>query len=156
MLLKKHAGVVVASRTTPRLIGSGLFPTKLLDAAGAKKPMSMHEGIAALATPPAADGDEFYWYFWSRDGTETKLCLTTIQYGVAGLFAFSGIFDIYLNGVLDSAGYDDYNTTYTIMNRYISLVHPVLIGENVIKLKINGKNASSSAYFVMIVGMSVQ
>ncbi len=67
-----------------------------------------------------------------------------------------GIFDLYINGVLDSGGYDGYAAAYTTAFISITLSKAINEGWNEIKLIINGKNASSTAYYYNICGVRLK
>ena len=66
-----------------------------------------------------------------------------------------GIFDLYINDVLDSSGYDDYAAVAADIARTITLTQPLRKGWNKITLKINSKNAASVDYFLNVYGMAV-
>lgn len=97
----------------------------------------------------AADGDRLQM-FHDGIGNETVLDLGT--YKTSG----NGIFDIYINGILDSSGYDDYNATSTNTLRNITLTRPIVQGKNTIELRVNGKNALSSGYVVWVLGAGIR
>jgi hypothetical protein len=97
----------------------------------------------------AADGDNLFCYF-SCVGNESLLELRTFKNTT------SGIFDIYINELLHSSGYDDYNATGIAINREINVANKISRGNNVIKIKINGKNALSSNYNIQVLGASLQ
>lgn len=63
-----------------------------------------------------------------------------------------GIFDLYVNGVLDSSGYDAYRNSGADAVAKITLTHALLSGWNNIILKINGKHESATAYGIGIYG----
>ena len=96
-----------------------------------------------------ADGDK-YQIFFICDGTETLLEISNYK------GALEAIFDLYVNGVLDSSGYDDYAAAGAYVNREITLSQPVRIGMNTIELRINGKNVASGGYFLQVAGASLQ
>ncbi len=97
----------------------------------------------------AANGDKFYAFFYC-DGTETTLDMTT-----RGDTA-TGKFDLYVNGILDSSGYDEYLAAAAIVDHHIVLSQPIVKGNNEISLHVNGKNAASTDYFIQIFGMSLR
>lgn len=96
-----------------------------------------------------ADGDYFLFKIWCI-GNETVLDLSW-QKGPA-----CGIFDIYLNDVLDSSSYDGYSGTSPNTLTSITLTRNVIPGMNVFKFKVNGKNASSTAYQFTAYGVSLR
>lgn len=111
---------------------------------------------ASFTTQPKADRiwmggqDQFELIFdVLADGTETKLVIGT-QKGTG-----NATWDIYINGVLDSSGYDDYNASSADVTRIITLTQPIKKGWNEIILKVNGKNASSTAYSSNCYGLAV-
>lgn len=67
-----------------------------------------------------------------------------------------GMFDIYINGVLDSSGYDLYSSSATVSMLSISLTQDILPGVNNIIFKQNGKNGSSAGYIISIYGRGVR
>lgn len=98
---------------------------------------------------PNANGDRLQMFFYAR-GTEVELNISTYKYGDAG------IWDLYVNGVLDSSGYDDYAAGHSANTRRITLTERIRRGYNVIEVRVNGKNASSSGYVVGVHGASIQ
>lgn len=95
----------------------------------------------------AADGDRMQMFFYAR-GNETFLDMTTDQN------TDRAIWDLYINGVLDSAGYDDYGASdFNVW--HIILTQPIKTGYNVIELRANGKNALSTSYIIAVVGASI-
>lgn len=70
--------------------------------------------------------------------------------------ASRGIFNIYINNVLDSSGYDGYAASATALASSITLTQPLLSGWNEIKIKINGKNASAIGYNFNIYGVRIR
>lgn len=106
-----------------------------------------HREYSESSTP--LNGDRYQMFFYAR-GNEARLNLGTSKGGS------KGIFDIYVNGVLDSSGYDDYAGGTTPFYRYIALTQPIQLGYNVIELRVNGKNASSVGYAISVYGASIQ
>lgn len=120
---------------------------KFMTAAGALKALGYNSnGRYGITT---ADGDK-YQMFFICDGTETLLEITNRK------ASSEGIFDLYVNGVLDSSGYDDYAAVSADVNREITLTQPVRIGMNTIELRVNGKNVAASEYRVAVYGASLQ
>lgn len=151
-MLLMHGGKLIQSKDAPYQVSQGIRPSKLTDSAGNIKQMNHADSIganfmAATNNQVAADGDRFYMYMYA-DGTETKLMLSTLQY------SSHPIFDIYINGTLDSAGYDDYAAAAVILNRYITLTQKLRIGFNEIQFRVNGKNVASSDYYMTFFGVS--
>ncbi len=96
-----------------------------------------------------ADGDRLFLYYIA-DGTETAFDITC-RGGTT-----SAIFDLYINNVLDSAGYDNYLAVAADITRHIILAQPVLQGLNQIELRVNGRNGLSTNYYILIRGASLQ
>lgn len=120
---------------------------KITDSAGTLKAITPSRQWGTMATNPA-DGDRYYLYFYA-DGTETQLNL-----GTAGGNDL-GIWDLYVNGELDSSGYDDYNVKGDNI-RQIILNRDIIQGQNTIELRVNGKNKKSSAYAIEVLGAVLQ
>lgn len=97
----------------------------------------------------AADGDRMQMFFFAR-GNETTLDIST------DTNTTRAIWDLYVNGVLDSSGYDDYSAAAGHQQRHITLTRPIVVGYNVIELRANGKNALSTDYFIAQIGASIQ
>lgn len=95
------------------------------------------------------NGDKFQLFFICS-GLETTLNLGTYKGTTIG------IFDIYINNILDSAGYDDYFLGSGFVYRSITLSQPIIAGINTIELRVNDKNVSSSNYYIDIAGASLQ
>lgn len=111
--------------------------------------LAIGQNVNGRFSNAAADGDKHYLYFLC-DGTETKLEITTRKITVAGKW------DIYVNGVLDSSGYDDYAAAAADISREITLSEPIRPGMNTVELRLNGKNAASGGYYISIYGASLQ
>lgn len=122
-------------------------PSKLFAADGITLKQLVHGTGTQQNTPQ--DGDRLQSFFVCR-GDETKLSIG------CSIFTSSGIFDIYVNDVLDSSGYDNYNGTTSTLQRYITLTLRIVKGKNVIELRVNGKNALSTNYTVNVFGISLQ
>ncbi len=88
--------------------------------------------------------------FFICNGTETRLELAMSKN------SGSAIFDLYVNDVLDSSAYDNYGSLAVILYREILLSRPIVAGLNVIELRVNGKNALSSNYFMNTYGANLQ
>lgn len=104
---------------------------------------------AGTVATTGTDGDKYFVWVY-LDGTETKLELSTYKY------TSRGIFDIYLNGVLDSSGYDDYASSGAYTQREITLTQTPVAGLNVLEFRVNGKNASATSYEVQLISAIVQ
>lgn len=108
---------------------------------------NLYQTTATVQDIPA-NGDRIQMFFIA-DGTETKLTLG--QYKTAS----SGIFDLYVNGVLDSSGYDNYSSSGVIIQRQITPTQPIVAGLNTIEMRVNGKNASSTNYGISTYGVNI-
>lgn len=97
----------------------------------------------------AADGDRMQMFFYAR-GDETILDIST------DTNTTRAIWDLYVNGVLDSSGYDDYAAAAGHQQRHITLTRPIVAGYNVIELRANGKNALSTDYIIAVIGASIE
>jgi len=95
------------------------------------------------------DGDKMFAYFTCK-GNETLAYLRHYK------DSNSGIFDLYINNVLDSSGYDEYAAVGVSSSLKITLTQLIKKGLNTIEFRVNGKNASSSAYKITIGSMLVQ
>lgn len=100
---------------------------------------SFTQGGAAYAN----NGDYGNIYF-ILDGDETKLHLLGKK-GTSG-----AKIDVYLNGSLDTQGIDLYAAAPEEYEAVITLNTACVVGMNIVKLKVNTKNASSSDYTVQI------
>lgn len=130
-----------------RILNRWSRPSKLTASDGVTLKKINH-GITSYQQNPA-NGDRFYIYFICS-GDEDALQLGSYE------GKNSGIFDIYINNNLDSSGYDNYNVRDVDIHRQISLYRPIIIGFNLIELRVNGKNIKSSRYFLFIYGASLQ
>lgn len=110
------------------------------------KDISAYSGGVSQDTPANGDKNQMFFY---ADGTEKTLYLTTTS------DTNGGIFDVYINNILDSSGYDSYAAVSTVVNRKITLTQPIVYGYNIIELRMNGKNASSNSYQVIVQWMSI-
>jgi len=122
-------------------------PGRLYAADGTTLKQLAHVGYTTQII--VANGDRFQLFHLCA-GTETKLNLSTYKHNNCG------IFDLYVNGVLDSAGYDDYSSVAISVHRDITLTRPIVPGLNTIEFRVNGKNASSTNYLLQIYGASLQ
>jgi len=122
-------------------------PSRCYTAGGVLKNLS--HGTTTRTAGAGANGDRIQIFMVAR-GNET-----TLNLGTHGL-TISGIFDVYINGVLDSAGYDDYLAVPAEIHRIIALTQPIRKGYNVIELRLNGKNALSTGWYVYVYGASLQ
>jgi hypothetical protein len=94
-----------------------------------------------------ADGDKNQMFFVCS-GTETELNISNRKQPT------SGKWDLYINDVLDSSGYDDYIATFADVHRQITLSQPIVAGVNVVELRMNG--TSGANYDIRVYGASVQ
>jgi len=95
------------------------------------------------------NGDKLQMFFIC-DGTETKLDMYSV------LDINCGIFDLYINNVLDSSSYDEYAAVLAGLDREITLTQPIKNGLNTIELRVNSKNVASSNYAINLGGTSLQ
>jgi hypothetical protein len=144
---------VPSQKAVKTAIGAVTPPTRelyrlsyLLDLNGAEK--EINSGSSQDRQASNANGDRLYWVVYCTGG-ETKL------YFYVSKASNRAIFDLYINGVLDSSGYDLYSASTLDATITITPTQPIISGVNEIKLVINGKNASSSAYYILGYGMRV-
>lgn len=95
------------------------------------------------------DGTYAFFYLFC-DGGETHL---DINYHSD---SDSCKFDLYINGSLDSSGYDLYSASYSGGVLVVTLTRTILAGWNEIKLVVNGKNSSSSGYLLGLFPMRIR
>ena len=86
------------------------------------------------------NSDNFYYYLICS-GSETTLRLIYRKSNDCG------IVDLYINGVLDSSGYDMYSAGPAYNDTLITLTIKPIAGINTILLKTNGKNGASTNYY---------
>lgn len=122
---------------------------KLTDGSGTIKSIDTSVDGRGRCAVTAAQNDVYILYFIC-DGTETKLEITTYK------MTDKGIWDLWVNGILDSSGYDDYAAAGAQVNRSITLTEQIRPGINTVELKASSKNAASSNYEIRITGASVQ
>lgn len=97
----------------------------------------------------ASNGDIVYIYVYKFEN-ETNIDVMIAKRNACG------IFDLYVNGILDSSGYDFYNATTLATTISISLTTPIYVGWNELKFVANGKNELSSSYATSIYGVYVR
>lgn len=114
-------------------------PTKLLAADLVTLKQLQDVGYSTQAV--AADGDRFFLYYICK-GDETMLSISTRKTTI------SGIFELWVNGELDTAGLDDYAAVAANVHRYIALTKLPHPGFNVLELRVNGKNGASGGFGV--------
>lgn len=119
----------------------------LLSSALVKKQIYETQNGRSQVTP--ADGDRLQLFFVC-DATETLLEISTLR------GTLKGIWDLYVNGILDSSGYDDYGAISLPLHREITLNQPIVARVNTIELRVNGRNALSTNYYLEVFGASVQ
>jgi hypothetical protein len=121
-------------------------PSKLMSAASVLKPLN-HNYYSFQNV--GANGDKLFCYVYCK-GSETELNIGSLR------GPLSGIYDLYINGLLDSAGYDEYlaapGNTYT----RIILSRPIHRAQNEIEFRVNGRNVLSAGYNIAIMGVSIQ
>lgn len=80
-------------------------------------------------------------------GNETKLSFSNNKFNTRA------VYDLYINGVRDSGGYDDYTSTSTNAQREVTLSNSLIAGYNLIELVVIGKSSFSSNYSLACYGM---
>ena len=120
----------------------------MTDSAGTEVKMNSC-GSLDRASTVSVNGYKMY-YFPFCAGGETTL----------DIFVSKGstrpIIDIYVNNVLDSAGYDLYNSITVDATVTISLTQAITAGYNEIRIVVNGHNGSSTAYDTAIYGVRIR
>jgi len=94
------------------------------------------------AAANAADGDEYTWRFNLSAGSYTINLL-------GGVNTNAGKLDAYVDDVLVGSGQDWYAAGAAALKSFSSCIVPYS-GNHVLKLKVNGKNASSADYCVRL------
>jgi hypothetical protein len=120
------------------------FVRKITNSSGTVRVTAAYGATITQATP--GDGHIFYIPVLCR-GDETVIVIRE------SMGTTRGKYDLWINGVLDSSGYDNYNVTSLDNNRQITLTRKILPGLNEIELRVNGKNASSANYNLYIYGV---
>lgn len=128
------------------IIGSITLPNSLKSSENVEKLIAF-PGYAAQGY--AANGDYMTFTMYCA-GTETHLEISIYK------SVSRGIFDIYINGILDSSGYDTYAASGSASILDVLLSQPIIAGWNTIVFKVNGKNASSSGYYINIYGVRLR
>lgn len=123
---------------------------QLFSSANALKVIDSYTTPGVDQQASAANGDYFIFNVWSDAATEW-----TIDVNVAKSNAM-GKFDLYLNGVSESTGNDCYNSTAANAMISIGISHAMKVGWNIVKLVLNGKNASSSGYSLATMGIRIR
>ena len=119
---------------------------KITSSAGALKGIS-HTIYGRQNAVPAI-GDLSYIDFYC-DGTETILQIDNHKAQDCAKW------DLWVNGVQDSTGYDDYAAASDV-HRAITLTQPIIQGVNTLILKATTKNAGSSNYNIQVYGASLE
>ena len=145
MIKNSIQGIKITFNLPSRLYANDGTTLKVLQYS--ETPTATTKTYSIQQTP--ANGDRFQIFFVC-DGTETKLELGNRK------DVDCGIFDLYVNGVLDSSGYDDYIAVLEEVYREITLTQPIKKGLNTIELRVNSKNVASSNYKLKIWGASIQ
>jgi hypothetical protein len=122
-------------------------PSYLYSSGNVEKSIKSTNGYHFQNSP--ATGDYFYVEVFCS-GSETILDVSWYK------DANRCIFDIYVNGVLDSSSYDGYASSPTVLLTSITLLSSVRSGWNEIKFLVNGKNASSSNYILSLYGVRLR
>ena len=133
-------------------IGQIAYPSFLYDSSDAKKQIRIANGMHDQNSP--ANGDYYIIPVFCAGG-ETILDINIYKSNARG------IFDIYIsnNGTtynLDSSGYDGYASSATPVYLSVTLTRTITQGWNYIKLVVNGKNASSSNYYLSTYGVRLR
>lgn len=121
-----------------RLIPSRMayFLSSVTDSSGVEKSISPTFPSGTWDT--VLDGFRYNFNVFSR-GTETILIINTYK------STNRGIFDLYIDGVLNTGGYDDYAASAITNIRKITIT-PMSIGEHIIQMRVNSKNSASTGY----------
>jgi hypothetical protein len=130
---------------TPRL-RQYATPQYLYASNGTEKDLS-YNGYHLQVSP--SDGDYFTFQLFCG-GSETIMNLDWVK------ASSRGIVDLYINGILDSSGYDGYSASPTTTNSKITLSRTLNYGWNEIKFVVNGKNANSTHYFFTLWGFRLR
>ena len=152
----RRSGVIVESDISPMNVNTGVArPSRLYAVDGVTLKQILHlDTIGAdiagcTGQNVGEDGDIFETPMYAR-GNETKLMISTAHTPT------SAIWDLYVNGQLDSSGYDDYGAANGVTDRMITLTKKINPGLNIIRIKVNGRNVSATDWWVTIGGMSIQ
>lgn len=129
-------------------------PSKVLSSADVPKQLDHGDTVGVpIYTVSSADsganGDKYFLYFYTPTGTETIIEISTLKAPSAGKW------DLYVNGSVDTTGYDDYAAADAPVIRRITLSSSLLVGENLVELRVNGKNGASSGYYINVFGVSI-
>lgn len=143
-MIKLNGGIgkPYADQYKPQL-GQWMNPSSCRDSNGTEIGFSISGGFYLQSN--ISDGSYMIIPLFSVGG-ETKLDI--LWYRASD----RGIFDVYVNGVLDSSGYDGYSASPSNTSTTITLTRSLNPGWNIFKLLVNGKNASASGYGLSVLG----
>lgn len=119
----------------------------LTDSTDVELKMNSCGGLDRAAT--LGSGHKLYYYPFCVGGE------TTIDINVSK-GSNRCMFDLYINGVLDSSGYDLYNSSTVDATVTISLTQAIVAGFNEIRIVVNGKNGSSTGYDPAVYGVRIR
>lgn len=119
----------------------------LTDSTNVELKMNSCGGIDRATT--LGSGHKLYYYPFCVGGE------TTIDINVSK-GSNRCMFDLYVNNVLDSSGYDLYNSSTVDATVTISLSQAIVAGFNEIRIVVNGKNGSSTGYDPAVYGVRIR
>lgn len=150
MVIKLNGGIGKSYADEYKPLPGQIWPlTGVYATGGGIRPWSVFGAYSGANTGTSSDGDYAVARVYAT-GFETVLYIGTRK---ASVF---GVFDLYINDVLDSSGYDLYASTSVDSVLIITLTIPLARGWNQIKIKMNGKNAASSNYGFGCYGVRLQ
>lgn len=114
------------------------------NAAGVEQQINMNWAIASDYNASTANADKAFFYLFCN-GAETVL---DVQIWAV---ATGGIFDVYLNDVLDTAGIDTYSAVSTLISVNVALTTDTIPGINTIELRTNGRNGLSGGWVIITI-----
>lgn len=123
---------------------------QLFSSADAIKAIDSYTALGVDQQVSAADGDYFIFNVWSDNAIEWTIDVTVAKSNTRGKF------DLYLNDVLESSANDCYSSSATNALVSVGISHAMKVGWNVVKLLVNGKNASSSGYSLATMGIRIR
>lgn len=83
-------------------------------------------------------------YYFVCVGGETKLDILYYKCPTCGKF------DVFLNGISDSTGYDTYGAGFAGASTIVTLTKIPIPGLNTVEFRINGKNVASTGFSIII------
>lgn len=146
-LVVVSGGTVTTSAQMPSIISLFVRPSRIYLSDGVTLFDLKHYEYTTQAVS-SIDEVRFQMFFMC-EGTETVMNLGYLK------DSDCGIFDTYLNGQLIFSGWDTYAATQTQYSGYGTLINTPKKGKNLIELRVNGKNALSTAYALKIYGCSL-